>query len=175
MKQPNYKLGNHTLIWSAILVAIFFLLCLTSCGSRKVNKSKTEIKETQTTEATFKDSSKTTNIVNRNIKYVDTGSVEEIEFIPVDNTKEMVINGKTYFNTTLKAKKIRNNKVLNKTENVSQIKQNDIKTATKENMSKVAVTDVKNTYKKQFNFLSLWWLLLVIPIYLLWRKYGSYL
>jgi len=174
MKQPNYKLGNKTLIGSAILVIIFFLLC--SCGSRKVERSKTETKETQTTESTFKDSSKTVTKLDSNTKIVDISQSDELVIEPIDNTKEMVVNGKTYFNTVLKRSKSKNNITTDKTTNVAKTIQNDVKTDTKENKSKVVIADVKNIDKKQFNFLSLWWLYLILiaVIYFCYRKFKGF-
>jgi len=170
MKQPDYKLGNRTLIGSAILVIIFFLLC--SCGSRKVDRSKTEIKETQTTESTFKDSSKTVTKIESNTKIVDISQSDEFVIVPFDNTKEMVVNGKTYFNTVLKRSNSKNNITTDKTINVAKTIQKDVKKATKENKYKVAVSDIKNIDKKQFNFLSLWWLIpLIAVIYFGYRKF----
>jgi len=176
MNQPNYKLGNKTLIGSAILVAIFFLLCLTSCSSRKVSKSKTETKEIATTESTTKDSSKTFTKLESNTKIVDVSQSDELVISPIDNTKEMFVNGKTFFNVKLASKKTSNNIVTDKSINAAKTSQNDIKTSDKTNKIKTAIVEVKNSDKKQFNFLSLWWIpLVLVIIYWLWRKYKNML
>jgi len=168
MKQPKYKLGNKTLIGSAILVIIFFLLC--SCGSRKVERSKTETKEAQTTEATFKDSSKTVTKLESNTKIVDSSVTDEFVIIPFDNTKEMVVNGKTYFNTVLKRSKSKNNISTTKTINVAKTSQNDVKKALKNETSKETIIDTKKS-DRSFNYLSLLWLLLIPVIYFGYRKF----
>jgi len=155
-----------------LLFAIILLCVVFGCGSRKTSKSKTETKETQTTEATFKDSSKTTVNIDSNTKIVDSSVTDEFVILPFDNTKEMVVNGKTFFNVKLATKKTSNNITTNKTINVAKTSQNDVKKAVKTNKSKTAVTNVKNVDKKQFNFLSIWWLIpLIAVIYFGYRKF----
>jgi len=168
MKQINYKLGNKTLIGSAILVIIFFLLC--SCGARKVSKSNTEIKET--TNATIKivDSSKTVTTIDSNIKVTDLGTTEEITFEPVDNSKPIIVNGKSYLNVKLAIKKSKTNKVTTSGVKVSKSTQKSVKTDSKANSSKSVKVEQKTTERKT-NYYWLLWLLLLIPIWLLWRKY----
>jgi len=165
MKQQNYKVGDRILIFAGLVILLFWLC---SCSSRKVNKSKTETKEVSTTEATFKDSSKTVTKLESNTKIVDISQSDELVISPIDNTKEMVVNGKTYFNAKIRRLKSKNNITTDKSTIASQIKQNDVKKAVKTNKSKTAIVNVKNTDRKQFNF---WWLLLLVPIYLLYRKF----
>lgn len=168
-KQVNRQ-GIANIIF-AVIVSMFLISCLTSCSARKVSKSKTETKEVTKVETVKIDSSKTTTIANSNTKIIDLGTEEEITISPIDNSKEMVVNNKKYFNVHLSVKKTSNNKVLDKSEKVSQIKQNSVKTNSKANKSKMQVVEMKKTDKKQFNILSLWWLLLIIPIYFAWKKY----
>jgi len=172
MKQPNYKLGNKTLIGSAILVIIFFLLC--SCGPRKVERSKTETKETQTTEATFKDSSKTVTKLESNTKIVDISQSDELVITPIDTSKEFSVNGVKYKGVVLKAKKIRNNIVTDKTENVSQIKQNDIKTESKQEIQNETKTDIKNSDKKQYDWTKTIIVIAIILGVAIWLIYFFY-
>jgi len=155
------------------IILLIISLILFGCGPRKVERSKTETKETQTTEATFKDSSKTVTKLDSNTKIVDSSVTDEFVIIPFDNTKEMVVNGKTYFNTVLKRSKSKNNISTTKTINVAKTSQNDVKKAVNTNKSKTAVTNLKNVDKKQFNFLSLWWLYLILiaVIYFGYRKF----
>jgi len=171
MKQINYKLGNKTLIGSALLTMLFFLLC--SCGSRKVERSKTEIKET--TNATIKivDSSKTVTTIDSNIKVTDLGTTEEITFEPVDNSKPIIVNGKSYLNVKLAIKKSKTNKVTTSGVKVSKSTQKSVKTDSKANSSKSVKVEQKQSDKKQFNFLSLWWLLIPIALAILYyKKFG---
>ena len=163
------KYGTKSLLFWALLAVLFLLLC--SCGSRKVTKSNTEIKEVAKTETTKVDSSKVTVNIDSNTKIVDSSDSEEIIFEPVDNTKPMIVNSKTYLNARISTKKVKANKVTTNDLNVYKTAQNSVKEASKEQSSKEVKAEVKNVDKKQFNFLNLWWLLLLIPIYLLYKRY----
>jgi len=161
MSQPNYKIGTRTLIFSMVL-AIIVIFALFGCGSRKVERSKAETKET----ATFKDSSKTVTKLESNTKIVDVSQSDEIEIVPIDVNKPFFVNNVEYKNAVLKSKKVRNNITTDKSINTSQIEQNDVKKA----VAKTDVVDVKNTEREN----SYWWLLwflLLIPIYFGYRKF----
>jgi Na+-transporting NADH:ubiquinone oxidoreductase subunit NqrC len=84
--------GNNTLL-IALILSLIFAIFLTSCGSRKVAKSET--KEQEQTEV--KSNIKTETKIIDNTKIVDTSVTDEIEFIPIDFTKEIIVNGKKYF------------------------------------------------------------------------------
>lgn len=149
MKQQNYKIGDRILIFAG---AVILAVILFGCSARKVERSKTETKETATTEQTFKDSSKTVTKLDSNTKIVDISESEEIEIIPIDNTKEIVVNGKKYFNAKIIQVNNKNNITTNKSKNVSQIKQNDIKKSVKTNKSKTAKSNTKHSDKKQYDW-----------------------
>lgn len=153
--------GNNTLL-IALILSLLFTIFLTSCGSRKVTKSETkeqEQTEVKTTIATE------TKIVD-NTKIVDTSVTDEIEFIPIDSTKEIIVNGKKYFNVKIKHKKTKNNISVAKDVKVQHNAQkSDLKTV-KTNKRFIE----KEIERKQ----SYWWLLsflLLIPIYYLYKKY----
>lgn len=164
------KKENKSLLLSVLIVIISaFMLC--SCGSRKVNKSKTESKEVTQIESSKVDRSKTVINSDSNTKIVDNSVTDEFTITPVDNNKEIIVNGKSYFNVVLKHKKVNNSKIIDNKKNVSVIAQNNVKITSKVNKSKIEVSEVKKSDKKQFNLLSLWWILLIIPVYLLWRRF----
>jgi len=167
------KYGTKSLLFWALLAVLFLLLC--SCGSRKVNKSNTEIKETAKTETTKTDSSKVVTNIESNTKIIDSSDTEEITLEPVDNSKPMVVNSKTYINARISKKKVKTNKVTTNDLNVSKTAQNSVKEVNKQQSSKEVKAEVKNVEKKQFNFLNLWWLLLLIPLYLLYKRYRGFL
>jgi len=174
MEKQNYtltKLQKRSILIPLAIAIAFFMLC--SCSARKVDKSKTVTKETAVIETTKKDSSKTVILTDTNTKIVDTGTEEEFTISPIDSTKEMVVSGKKYFNAKLRHKTTSKNKVVDNSVKVSETRQNDIKEASKSEISKSETIETKVTDKKQFNILSLWWVLLLIigaVIYL--RKYG---
>ena len=134
----------------------------TSCSTRKV--SKTEVKET--TEVKAIDTTKTVTNTQKFERSVDTSTVNEFEIVPIDITKPMVINGKTYTNAILKRKVTKVNKVVEIDTKVAEIEQKGVSNDVK----RVIQTEVKQTERKNTK---LWWLwfLLLIPIYFIYRKY----
>jgi PBP1b-binding outer membrane lipoprotein LpoB len=145
------------------ITILILAITLVSCSTRKV--SKTEVKET--TELKAIDTSKTTTNTQKFERSVDTSTVNEFEIVPIDITKPMVINGKTYTNAILKHKVTKLNKVVELNEKTSQIQRKGVSNEVK----RVIETEVKQTERK--NFLNWWWLLfLLIPIaYLKYKKY----
>lgn len=145
------------------LSILLIALTLTSCGARKVQKSETVEKETTTLTDTTKTVVQVDNLIN--VQIVE--NCDEITFKPFDNTKEMVVNGKSYLNTVLTHKKT------NTTTN-TKIKSKSL-TTVKNGISlrndKVKTVTVKNTKR---DAVSMWWLLwFVIPIillYIAWRN-----
>ena len=144
-----------------ILITILLASTIWSCSTRKVNKS--EVKET--TEVKEIDTTKTVTNTQKFERSVDTSTVSELEIVPIDITKPMVVNGKSYTNAILKRKVTKVNKVVELTEKVAQIESKGVSNEVK----RVIETEVKQTERK--SFLNWWWLLLLIPIYFIYRKY----
>lgn len=160
--------------WQPICIGIL-LFMLSSCGSRKVNKSVIEQETKQETTTSIVDTSKTTTNTVENTKIVDTSNCEEIEFIPVDNSKPMTINGKTYFNTILKQKKRKSNISIVKDKKVSQIEDKAVNIKVKEELKQTTKVDTKNIDKKplpfwHFLFLLLSFLGLVLLLFIYRKK-----
>lgn len=153
--------GNNILL-IAIVLALIIGILLTSCGSRKVQKSET--KENEKTEIKTEEKSETK--VTDNTKIIDTSTTDEIEIVPVDNTLPFIVNGKEYKNVKIKRKKSKNN--------ISVAK--DVKVQHKEEKSDLKVVKANKVVKekqierKQSYWWMLWFLLL-IPIYILYKKY----
>lgn len=169
MKQINYKSGNITFS-IAFLFAIIIVICLTSCGARRVNKSNTEIKETANTEISSIDTSKTVTKTDTNIKIIDSSISDEFIIEPIDSSKVSTFNNVTFKNSRLKHKKIFNNKVVDKTETIAKNEQKAVKTNIKSNKSKTTNVAVKNTERKS-SYWRLLWFLLIIPIIIAYRKF----
>lgn len=157
--------GNNILL-IAIVLGLLGAIFLTSCGSRKVNKSEIKEQEQKTEKITIETETRVTD----NTKIVDTSTTDEIEICPVSDSLPMVVNGITYINAKIRRKKIKNN--------ISVIK--DVKVqhkAKKEGVVMVKrnkVIEVKQTERKE----SYWWLLwflLLIPIYFAYKKFKHYI
>lgn len=133
---------------------ILILLLLVSCGSRKVTIDKQNEKTKTETKTEIK-------IVDRT-KLIDTTVIDELEIVPIDTLKPIVINGKTYFNAKIKHVKTKKHISI----------QNDIKSEVKQVKSENKKVAIK--HKEVEKTFSYWWLLLLIPIYYLYKKYKSY-
>ena len=163
MKTENDNGNNIILI--ALILALLGAIFLTSCGSRKVQKSET--KETEKTEV--KTEEKTETKITDNTKIVDTSTTDEIEIIPIDNTLPITVNGKKNTNSRIKWKKKKNNISVVKDVKVQHNAQkSELKTVKRDLIIERKVIDRKQSY---------WWLLwflLLIPAYYLWRKYKGF-
>jgi hypothetical protein len=137
---------------------LVLLLLITSCASRKVDVSKTDIKtNTDSTAITKTDS---TSITNNNIKY--TENIEELEICPLVDSLPIVIDGTSYFNVVLKYKK--QNKTLVDTSKII-MRKNVLKHVSK---SKQEIKNIKEKHidKKANYFIYLWLLLIPIGMYI---------
>jgi hypothetical protein len=155
-----------------IILSLIYATFATSCASRKVNKSETEVKTEVTT--TVKD---TTSKVSETKKREQVFSfTDELEITPIDTTKAIEVidsngNKQTYFNAKIKRKQTQVNKSVD----------TEIKVA--ENASKVGETKAKQTVKQQtketektpVSFWNYLWivllLLLIVGIYRFYKKY----
>jgi len=154
--------GNYLLL--AFITAIIAVILLTSCSSRKVQKYETKEQEQKTEKITLETETKVTD----NTKIVDTSTSDEIEISPISDTLPMVVNGITYKNVKIRHKKTKNNISINKDEKVQHNAQKSDLKVVKSNR----IIEVKQTERKE----SYWWLLwflLLIPIYILYKKYRN--
>ena len=136
---------------------LIFLLLLTSCGTRKVNKSIEEIKQD-------KIETVQNNIqVKENVAIKVIDSTDEIFIEPIDSIKPMVIDGKSYLNVKIKHKKRKVNTsiVLDKTTSDTSKKKIIEKTE--------AVKDIKIIERKTSLVTQLWWLWLLILLFILYK------
>lgn len=128
-----------------ILVSLFLVV---GCSVRKVKKS--EVKKDSLSQIDTKEDIKTE--IKNDI------CIDEFTITPLDSSKQITINGKTYKNVVLKYKKTKDNTLLTETKKLS--KSATVKTSFKE-------------FKKETIALNWWWLLLLllIPIgYFIYKK-----
>jgi hypothetical protein len=149
---------------------ILLVVILTSCGARKVDVSKVEIKkdsivETKTEVATteIKEAVDSTNITTE----INT---DEVCIEPLDSTKEMVVDGKIYKNVVLKIKKNKVNTSYTNNKRESNIKHTDSVGTSKTSVKENIVAKTKNIDRKADYWSLLWLLLLILIMYLLWRN-----
>jgi hypothetical protein len=145
------------------ITILILAITLVSCSTRKVNR--TEIKET--TEVKAIDTTKTVTNTQKFERSVDTSTVNEFEIVPIDITKPMVINGKTYTNAILKRKVTKLNKVVEIDTKVAQIQRKGVNKAIKTDKT------IKEKQTERESGFSWWWLLMLIPIYVIYREFKN--
>ena len=146
-----------------IILSLILSIFATSCSTRKVAKS--EVKET--TEVKAIDTTKTVTNTQKFERSVDTSTVSEIEIVPIDITKPMIVNGKTYTNAILKRKVAKLNKVVEVDTKVAQIQRKGVNKAIKTERT------IKEKQTERESGFSWWWLLMLIPIYVIYREFKN--
>ena len=157
--------GNNILL-IAIVLGLLGAIFLTSCGSRKVNKSEIKEQEQKSEKITLETETRLTNY----IKILDSSTTDEIEICPVSDSLPMVVNGITYKNAKIRRKKSKNNISIQKDVKIQHNAKKEGLVMVKRNK----VIEVKQTERKE----SYWWLLwflLLIPIYFEYKKYKVYI
>lgn len=156
------KLNLETIIKTFItLLVATAILMMYSCGSRKVQK--TIIKEETKTEQTAKVNNDIS--INNQTKTVINEDADEIEVKPIDTSKAIVVNGKTYKNSIVTLRKKKVNTVIENKEIVKDLSVKHTKaiiTAKKQEVK-------RNVERKSNPFLPLLWLLIPAAIYLVWK------
>ena len=158
----NENDNGNNIILIAIVLGLLGAIFLTSCGSRKVNKSETKEQEQKTEKFTLETETRVTD----NTKIVDTSTTDEIEIVPVNNSLPFIVNGKEYKNVKIRRKKSKNNISIEKDVKIQHNAQKEAVVMVKKNK----VIEVKQIERKQ----SYWWLLwflLLIPIWYYGKKY----
>ena len=163
------KVTSNSLVVSVIL-AILIVIFLTSCGSRKVSKSNVTLTDSQSVEKTSIDSSKTSKNTSSNVQITENKELNEFVLEPIDTSKEFIYNDKKYKNVRLTHRNIKSNTNIDKVVKVSEIKQNNVKTSSKEIKEKKVNVITKDIHREQ-SYWWLLWLLLLIPAYFVWQKF----
>jgi glutamine synthetase type III len=148
-----------------ILVSILFI----SCGSRKVSKTNLEQKKDSVSVVDVKTEIKTNENteINNNSKIDKTE--DEIIIEPIDNTKEIVVNGKTYKNVKIRHKKTKDNSLHT---NQKKVSKNALKQQIKHNKQVVTASKVfveKKIEKKESLVKYFYILLLILLLYLIYK------
>jgi len=133
---------------------VFFIA---SCGVRKT-ETKIEKKEV---EITTTEKVVTVDTSNVEIKFDKQTEILTIE--AKDNTKPFVYNGKKHFNVVLKHEKKKDNTLYKKDIKVSKIEDKQQNTKVKES--------IKDKKVERSNYLSYIYIILILVIYLIIRKY----
>ena len=153
-----------------ILVSLLFI----ACGSRKVTKTNLEEKKDSISVVDVKTEIKTNENteINNNSKIDKT----EEEFIiePIDTSKEIIVNGKTYKNVKIRHKKTKDNSLHI---NQKKVSKNALKQQIKHNKQVVSTSKVfieKKIDKKESLVKYFYLFILLILLYLIY-KYKNYI
>ena len=139
-------------------ISLLILFVFLSCGSRKVEILKTETEKKE--------------VVNEITKTIDTSNVKiqfdyKLETFTIeakDNLRPFYWNKQTYNNVVIKHEKIKDSSLYLKDNKVSQIKEKQVKTETKQ-IIKDKKVDRKESYFKYFIYL-----LILFFVYILWNN-----
>jgi hypothetical protein len=149
-----------------ILVSLLFI----SCGSRKVNKTTVEEKKDSVSVVDIKTEIKTNENteINNNSKIDKTE--DEIIIEPIDNTKEIVVNGKTYKNVKIRHKKTKDNSLHI---NQKKVSKNALKQQIKHSKQVVSTSKVfvEKKIEKKESLVKYFYLLLLILLFYIIYKY----
>lgn len=145
--------------FAIVFVSFFF----TSCVTKKLNvtKTQTEVK----IDSSF--SQKKDSLVVRNNAISIIEKLDEIEVVPIDTTKPIIINDVKYFNATVRLRKSSRAYV----DTSKTISSSTIEVSGKLIKNTQAKVYVKNVDKKANSQLYLFWLLLIPIVLWLIRKF----
>jgi len=156
-------------------IILLLLFVLTSCASRNVQINKTETKkdsivETKAAVTTVEDNKKTDS-TNIDI----TTDCSEIVITPIDSSKTIIVDGKSYRNVVLKIKKTKVNTSYRNNKKESNIKRKDSLVDIKAIKTSDAFILDKKIKKEPSCNLFIWLIILILILYLLWRNKPSLL
>ena len=151
------------------ILLFFIAIIFISCGIRKVEKSTLDVK---------KDVDKEVATVDNKVSEAKTETnndvtTDDIEIVPIDSTKAIEVVAPDGRVTKYKNARISNKKTVDKTKVVNDVKAVEVsQTKASEKSNEVTKASEKKT-ERTSSYWWLLWLLLLIPLYFLWKKYGG--
>jgi thymidine kinase len=144
------------------LIFLFLSLSLFSCASRKVAINKKQVETHIDSSSVEKRDS--VSVVQNAISIKE--DIHEMEIVPTDASKPLVIDGKQYFNATIRIKKTQKHTVDSSKSTVSKstVKQTTLKKSVKEK-------SYNKTVDKKANYFVYLWLLFIPAIAWLVKKF----
>ena len=151
-------------------IILLFLIILTSCASRHVQVDKVDIKKDSVVETKVIVTTIENKINTDSTNINTTTDCSEIIITPIDSSKTIIVDGKSYRNVVLKIKKSKTNTSYTNNKRESNNKRKDSTVVIKAEKTERVVGKNK-TIEKSVNY---WWLLwliiLILILYLLWRN-----
>ena len=156
------------------LILILALL-LTGCGARKTAVVNTEEKKDSVAIVTVLKQVETEKKTEANINVSIIDECEEITITPIDTTKEITVNGKTYKNVVIKSKKKKSSNLYINNIKASEMQRMDSVSTSVVTKKESKVHKSKDIDKKEsFNFKYILWLLLFLVILFIVRTISSF-
>lgn len=152
-----------------ITVLVLSLLLL-SCGVRKVDTTKIDIKKDSIVETKVKVVTIETKLKTDSTNINTTIDNSEIIITPIDSSKTIIVDGKSYKNVVLKIKKNKINTSYTNNKRESNTKLKDSAAVIKVNKTEKISGKNKTIEKKANYWWILWLLLLILTLYQLWRN-----
>lgn len=153
---------------------VLISMILLSCGARKTQTSISETKKDSTSTLVVTQDTKLTKNTEDTTTVKYNVSEEEICITPVDTSKAIIVNGKSYKNANLTIRKKKDNTLYQSSKKVSEIHSNKVRY---DSTTEVKTSEKKKDKATKRDSISWLWLLLLIPIagvvYYLYRKYKS--
>lgn len=143
---------------------------LASCSSRKVLVDKIDIKKDSITETKVIVTKIDTVNKTDSTKIIMNTDSSEIVITPIDSSKAIIVDGKSYENVVLKIKKNKSNTLYTNNKSEVNIKRIDSAAVSKVETKEHQVGKTKIIDKKQNYWTFFWWILLILIIYLLWQN-----
>jgi len=131
------------------LIYILVSLVLVSCGARKVDAAKTNIKKDSIVNTEVKVITIENKIKTDSTNVTTSIDGSEITVTPIDSSKTIIVDGKSYKNVVLKIKKIKANTLYINNKKESQTKRKDSVTVTKVEVKEQVNTKTKIIDKKE--------------------------
>ena len=151
-------------------IILILLILLTSCAGRNVNINKTDIKKDSIVNTEVKVITVETKIKTDSTNITTDIDNSEITITPIDSSKSIIVDGKSYKNVVLKIKKTKANTLYINNKRESQTKHKDSAATIKVEVKEQANTKTKEIDKKANYWVLFYWLILILILYLLWRN-----
>jgi hypothetical protein len=151
-------------------IIFIILIVLTSCSSRKVLVDKTDIKKDSIAETKVIVTKIDTVNKTDSTKVIVNTDNSEITITPIDSSKTIIVDGKSYKNVFLKIKKNKSSTLYTNNKKESNIKRIDSVATSKVKIKEHQIGKTKIIDKKQNYWSLLWQILLILILYLLWRN-----
>jgi hypothetical protein len=142
------------------LILLSFLLF--SCASRKVAITKTQV-ETHI-DSTVVEKKDSVSVQQNAISIKE--DIDEVEIVPIDTAKPLIIDGKQYFNATVRLKKTRRHTVDSSKVTISQSSENKISVK-----KDIKAKGFEKKVDKKANYSLFLWIILILLALWFARKY----